>query len=507
MNRGKRYDSEPKLNLKKVFAVVIAIVVVIMIVFILKGILEKGEEKGKITSQSYFVAFKDNKYGVINANGDFVIDPSYQELIVIPSNKNDIFLCTYDVNYQTGEYKTKALNSKNQQIFTNYDKIEAIVNHDESNNLWYEENALKVQKDGKWGLIHYNGKETLKMEYDEIVAIVGIKNAFRIQKDGKYGIADSDGKVVIEPKYSEITNLGTDNKSGYIIKDENGKYGIIDYSNNQILEAKFDGIEKVYGNNEYVVTVGGKQKLVDAEGKDVLTTGFEQIQTILKDKQAGVIFISKGKYGVMKTSGEVTIPANLDELKEAKEGFLIAKKDGKYGVIDLAQTQKIGYEYTSIQYNEKADIYIAEDSNYIAHLMNSNFEEKVSGILMKLEVEKGYIELRVGEENKYYNLKFEEKNITDIYPANTLYLSKKDGKYGFTDKTGKVIVDYQYDDATEQNTSGFAGIKKDGKWGSIDSKGNIMQEPTYLLDDYLLVDFIGRWHLGEDLNMKCYNQL
>ena len=84
---------------------------------------------------------------------------------------------------------------------------------------------------------------------------------------------------------------------------------------------------------------------------------------------------------------------------------------------------------------------------------------------------------------------------------------KKNGKYGFVDKQGNVVVDYQYDDATEQNDYGFAGIKKDGKWGSIDSKGTIVQEPTYDLDSYLLVNFIGRWHLGEDLNMNYYNQL
>ena len=86
-------------------------------------------------------------------------------------------------------------------------------------------------------------------------------------------------------------------------------------------------------------------------------------------------------------------------------------------------------------------------------------------------------------------------------------MKKQNGKYGFVDKQGNVVVDYQYDDATEQNDYGFAGIKKDGKWGSIDGKGTIVQEPIYNLDNYLLVNFIGRWHLGEDLNMNYYNQL
>ena len=38
-------------------------------------------------------------------------------------------------------------------------------------------------------------------------------------------------------------------------------------------------------------------------------------------------------------------------------------------------------------------------------------------------------------------------------------------------------------------------------------KGNLEQEPTYNLDDYLLVNFIERWHLGLDINMNYYNQL
>ena len=84
---------------------------------------------------------------------------------------------------------------------------------------------------------------------------------------------------------------------------------------------------------------------------------------------------------------------------------------------------------------------------------------------------------------------------------------KNEGKYGFVDKDGNVVIDYQYDDVTEQNNYGYAGIKKDGKWGSIDNKGNVVREPTYHLDDYLKVDFIGRWHLGKDINMNYYNQL
>ena len=506
MSKGKRYDKEPKLNMKKVFAVIVAFAVLIMFIVIINGAISKGNDKGKISSESYFTIYKDEKYGVINSKGDIVIDPSYKELIIIPNSKNDVFLCTYDVDYASGVYKTKALNSKNEEIFTEYSKIEAIENNDKNNNIWYEDSVLRIEKDGKYGLIDLTGKVLLEPQYDEIVALEGIKNSIKIKKDGKVGITDKDGKIIVEPNYLEISNLGEDNKSGFIVKYDNEKYGVIDYSSNQILENKYDSIEKISGNGLYVVNESGTTKVIKQDGTDVITSGFDTIKSILPNQGDGVIFSKDGKYGVMKSEGEVVIAAKYEDLESAQKGTLIAKRDGKYGVIDLSENEKILFNYKSIKYNNIADIFITENENYINDIINSVYETKLVGILTKLDTEKGYMKLRVGDEYKYYNFKFEEKQAKDVLASNTLFLSKKDGKYGFIDQNGKVVVDYIYDDATEQNSSGYSAIKKDGKWGSIDIKGNVSQEPIYNLDDYLEIDFVGKWHLGKDINMNCYNQ-
>ena len=494
-SRGRRYE-EPKLNMKKVFAVILAIIVIIMVIFIIKGVLTKNKEQGKIASKDYFAAFKDNKWGVIDETGSVIIDPSYSEMIIVPNSKNDVFLCTYDVDYTTGTYKTKALNSKNEEIFKDYDKIEAIQNKDEKDNLWYEDDVLKVEKNGKYGIIDLSGKELLSCEYNQISALSGIKNALKILKDGKYGIVDDEGKVILKTEYADITNLGKDNKSGYIVKNTEGKYGIVDFSGNIILDMKYDEIAKVYGNDYYVVKKSGKQILVKKDGTEILTTGFDEITEILKNIDNGIIYKKDNKYGVMKTTGEVTIEASYEYLSEAKSGVFIAKKDGKYGVIDLQKDIKVELKYNSIYYNEKADIYIAEDAEFNNDIIDNTYTVKLTGILLDIDTEKGYIEIRQDEEHKYYNFK-----------SHTLFISKKKGKYGFVDKDGKVIVDYIYDDATQQNTYGYVAVKKDGKWGAIDQKGNVVQEPTYELEDYLKVDFIGRWHLGKDINMNYYNQL
>ena len=506
MSRGKRYE-EPKLNLKKVFAVIIAIIVILMCIFIIKGILTKDEQnQGRITSKNYLVAFQNNKFGVIDSNGEIVIDPSYEEIIIIPNQKNDVFLCTYDVNYDTGEYKTKALNNKNQEIFTQYEQIEAISNKDENQNLWYEQNVLKVKKDGKYGLINMQGQEVLSCSYDEINVIENVEDVLLVKQNELYGVVNTSGKEIVKAEYTNIENLGKDYTQGFIVQKDQ-KYGVVDSQGNVVLQPIYEGIEKIYGNDMYVVIQQGKQQIVNKEGTEVLTKGFDEIEQILRNPENGVIYKQKDKYGVMKTTGEVTIEPVYEELKETKTGILIAKQNEKYGVIDIEKNEKLPFSYTSISYYDQADIYVVEKEDFSNDIIDNTFNVKKTGILINIDEEKGYMELRQNDEYKFYNFKFEEKSEKDIFSTNTIFLSKKDGKYGFVDKDGKVIVDYNYDDATQVNSYGYAGIKKDGKWGSIDSKGNIIQEPIYNLDEYLKIDFVGRWHFGKDINMNYYNQL
>ena len=77
----------------------------------------------------------------------------------------------------------------------------------------------------------------------------------------------------------------------------------------------------------------------------------------------------------------------------------------------------------------------------------------------------------------------------------------------YVDKDGKVVVDYQYDDATEQNEYGYAAVQKDGKWGAINEKGEEIVNPQYDFSNNINIDFIGEWHLGSvDSNATYYTK-
>ena len=499
MSRGKRYDPEAKLNYQKVFAVIIAIAVLIMFIFILKNVLKDREKM--IQDYEYFALYSANKWGVINQEGEEVIIPTYQEMIVIPNKKKDVFICTYDINEQTGEYKTKAINSKNEEILVGYEQIEAIENIDENDNVWFEENILKVKKNGKYGLIDFNGKEQLPIEYDEITALKGIENSIIIKKDGKVGLVNDNATIIAEAIYTEIKNLGSTYKEGYITRDENGKYGITSTTKKQILENKYDEIEQIYLKEYYLVKEQGKRKLINSKGNIILEEGFDEIKSATSN---GVIFVKDNLYGEINKTGEVIIEAKYQDLKEVDDGIYIAKLNDKYGIINQEQNEEIPFQYSGITYNKEARLYLAEDAQYQTSIIDERFNIKLTGILSEINVEKSYIRMRIGDEYKYYNLKGEEKANTEILKQNTIFLSKKSGKYGYVDKKGNIIVDYIYDDATEQNEYGFAAVKKNGCWGSIDKNGKVVIEPKYNLNNNLKIDFIGKWHLGEDLNMNYY---
>ena len=169
MSRGKRYDGEQKLNIKKVFAVLIAILVIIMFVLGIQKLFDKeGSIPQKAVALKYFPVYTNQKWGVIDSKGNVIIEPIYEEYIVIPDSSKPVFICTTDVNYSKNTYDTKVLNEKNEEIFTEYDLVEAIENYDSSNNLWYENNLLKVSKDNKYGIIDIHENIKVPFEYTEI---------------------------------------------------------------------------------------------------------------------------------------------------------------------------------------------------------------------------------------------------------------------------------------------------------------------------------------------------
>lgn len=447
------------------------------------------------SNTSYYTVYFNNKYGVIDNKGKTIIEPTYDEMIAIPNSSKPVFISTYDVNDVDGTYKTKVINEKSEEILKGYNKVEAIDNFDSKQNIWYEENVLRVLKDGKYGLINLNGDILLPCEYTEIVSLKGVKNNFLVKKDNKVGLVNEKGQFIISKEYSNILTMKEGYKDEYIIVNTENKYGVISTSGKIIIETKYENIKYLNSKDMYAATDGGALKLISSEDKVLLDTGYDDI---IQAKGENVVILKNNKYGVINLKGEQKIPTEYDEIKYTNSIYYIAKKADKYGVIDIDNKEIIPFEYTNISYIEECDFATAEKSETETVIFDNNWAQKLTGIISEINKEKGYIKIYVDNNYKYYNFKFEEKSNINILSTNNLFVSKKDNKYGYLDKNGKVAIDYIYDDATEQNKQGFSAVKKDGVWGSLNKIGTEILKPSVNLDQNIYINFIGEWHLSNN---------
>ena len=494
MSSGKRYDENQKLNYKKVFGVIIAFAVFVMMIILIVNMFKNNKNKIEPNKTTYYASYENGKFGVINSKGETVINAQYDELIAVPDNTKAVFVCTYDVNDADGSYKTKVVNEKNEEILSGYETIEAIDNYDSKQNIWFSDSVLRAKKDGKYGLIDFNGNRVVDFEYDEIISLPTIKNEFLVKRAGNVGLVNEKGQFIIPVQYKEIKVLKDGYNSEYIIINENDQCGLIGTSGIVLIEPTYQDVKYLGSSSMFAVKEENVWKLYNTESKSiVINDGYQDIVSAKNDE---IIVVKDEKYGVIKSNAEEIIAPQYDNLKFVFSIYYIAKKDDKFGIINSENAEVIPFEYINMTYVESASFIQADKSETESVILDNNLVQKASGIVSEINIEKGYVKIYTNNEYKYYNFKFEEKNVSDLLTTNTLFLSKKDGKYGFVDKSGKKVVDYIYDDGTEQNSCGFCAIKKDGVWGSINAVGVISKEPSVNLDSNIYVDFIGEWHLS-----------
>lgn len=505
-NRGRRFDDEPKLNVKKVVATVIALVVIVMVIASIILTLDKKNKAQLLNGGilEYFSAYVNSKWGVINSKGEQLSNISYDDMIIIPDSSKNVFIASYDVDYKNGTSKTKAINEKNETLFKNYENVNAILNYNSIDEVWYNSDVLTFEKDGKYGLIDFSGNQVLSPEYDEVSSLKGILKTLVIKKDGKCGLFNTSSKtIVVNPIYVSIQPFGTTYNDGYVVEDENKMFGLISSDGKVILENKYNEIMKVSGQDKYVVKEGIKTRLISKDGTTLLESGFDEIISINGEN---LIIKNTGKYGVITQTGEIVIDAAYDVIKPCFGDYYIVSTNGKYGVINTFKDVLVDIKYEDINYRTDIVSLVCENADYTTDIYTRELKYVLTGTINKVDTELGYIRVRTDEDYKYYNLQYQEISNMDALKNNTLFLVKENGKYGYVNKENKRVVDCIYDDAIEQNKYGFCAVKKDGKWGVLQSNGAVLLEPSVDLENNIYIDFIGTWHLTENIELNTYTK-
>ena len=441
---------------------------------------------------------------------------------------------------------------KNLLTYVQYEKI-GLINlegeeiaepiYESIEGLPYKEGELLVQLEGKYGVINNKGNNLVEPKYDQITVDnytteeEGYKRAGYIvsnttENGYRYGYVDINGNVLLEPEYTEVSRIINikDNDNIYLIVAQNGQYGVVK-NQEQIIENEYQSISYNSESNTLTLEKTKRYGIATLEGKVVIPVEFSQIDSTGKyiyatdvdgnvevyqedgnpaDVESNVYILETNNenyqikidnaqgtvYSILNKNGEQMTTQNYSYINYLYDNyFIVSVTGGKVGVINDKEEEIIPIQFDSIEKIEGTDYIITRLSeNNSTQLYDKNFKQLCEMTNAVLKKEENYIKLYNETETKYFDLEGNEKQNTEVFPNNEIYAKSQDGKWGFVDKSGNVVVDYIYDKATDLNAYGYAGVQLDGKWGVVNSNGEIILEPTYTFNVQTEPEFIKEYY-------------
>ncbi len=508
---------------KKCIIGIIIIVIAIITAFVVYNIIKengRNYEIEKVDNYNYFVVMQNNLYGVIDKTGNTIISPKYQE-VKIPNPEKAVFVC-YEEN------NTKVLNEKNEEILTNYTNVEPIGLKNIASDLMYEKSVLRYAKDGKYGLIDFEGKEITKPIYDELEGLPYKEGELLVKQNEKYGVINIKGNNLVDIEYETITvdgyftNENQYKNAGYIvsIKTEEGyRYGYIKNDGKEIAKPQYNELSRITGikDDENIYLLGSKngQYGISKNGEDIIQNAY---QSIRYDEVNNVFVIEKSKkYGIANIEGKELVPLNYNQI-DITGMYIYAQNDQGITVYDSQGTQvnmnaniailntsnenykiKIdnenGSKYSIIDKDGKE--LTKETYNYIEYLYDNYFiASKDTGKLGvidekgNIKVELKYSSLQEIQGTKLLQATISEEKKTEVYSStmevvasmqnavienNEEYIKVYNGSETILlSKEGNVLENTQ----VYSNNKLFAQ-KKDDKWGFVDKSSNVIVDYKY----------------------------
>lgn len=428
---------------KKIRWIIIGIVAVIIIAISIMAIINEVQLHYKveeISEYNYFTLEQNQKYGVIDKNGNIVIEAEY-EAVQIPNPSKAIFVCVKEYNENTKEYETVVYNEKKEVLFSNYKNVQSISIYTNVNSTPYEKSVLTYKENGKYGLINLEGKQITKPVYDEISSINYKEGTFLVRQNELEGIINMKGKVIIKCEYESVTSdnyyseNGNNKQAGFIVskKTEDGyRYGYVNYRGTIILNPIYTQLERVteIANEKgvYFIAFKNGQAGLLKNNKEILNYEYEDIQYNV----LGSIFITKrnGKYGAVNQEGTTVLYPEYDNVYTGGM-YLNALKDKDIFIFDL-NGNKIETNEVSKTKTENANYYITIDKNNKYKVVDSK-----DNII--IDKDYTYIEYLPGD----------------------YFIVERDSKSGIIDSNGKSVIELKYDSISRINETDILQMEKD----------------------------------------------
>ncbi|MBN2442525.1 MAG: WG repeat-containing protein [Spirochaetales bacterium] len=480
-------------------------------------------------SEGFAAVKKGDKWGYVDRNGRYLVEPKFDYCYSFSKGKAEVTLVgkagllgkdgnylmkpdRYDsIQNSSGEDivasirgKTGLLNKKGKVILEpSYDTI-----------YIYSKDLLKISSGNKYGLLNARTfTEVIPVEYGSIYTY-GDDGYGSISRAGKYGFIDENGHITVEPLYDNTIFY-----AGDIIRVKKDEvWGLINYKTGEtILEPSYltinaphEGLACFEKKSRYKVSGEGalfKVEFDSLEGRETKLWGFmnEKGEVAIEPRYFKAYNFSEGLCLVYSWVGideddtllymstfinregktEIYSLPSYDYIWVAfKQGVVKYQKDGLFGLIDKKGKIRLKAQFEEIEnFTDSSGLTVFKDDNWYG-LINNMGEIIVEPQYQYIYTISDGVSI-VKKEGRYFFLDHKTgKRLGDsifeeyYYSSSGFHRVLMDGKYGFVNSLGKIIIEPQYKNINDFS-QGLAAVKIGNKWGFIDLTGYLVIKPQF----------------------------
>lgn len=424
-------------------------------------------------TEGLFIVQLGSSYGLIDSVNNMLLPFVYDDIQLLGSNNS----ITYYKAKRGDFYGVVDVDNK------------LIVDH-KYNDVKLLENGIIAIKDtgsNKWGCINLSGKLLIPCVYDYIH---DVGNGWKcVEQNEQWGCVDTNNNIIIPITYSNSFSF----ENGYITLQKVDETKLFfDNTGRKIIPRQIAGKYKDIGcfvNGVAVVTDANEYKgLINKKGELLLSC---ECETIADLKEGVAWCVKDGKYALIDRIGRKKIEVSLNFATDFYEGLSLVQNNNGYGFIDTSGKFKVPciYEDGSVFMNGYACM--KKDGKW-------GMIDKTGKVVLDFKYDEQFYYseglLGVKENNKCFYLDIYGKkkivlkeNIIDLARfSNGLAIVSDSNKYGFIDKTGKVVIPLSY----QQVTNFVKGravymLSKDSeersvyKFGLLDKSGKKITNAVY----------------------------